>query len=196
MRLILASQSTFRAQLLKNVGLAFETRAAGIDERAVEQAIGDAATPEDRAELLAETKALAVSERETDAVVIGCDQILALGAEVLHKALTMEEARRRLLQLQGRTHTLHSAIALALNGEILWSDVVPAHMTMRALSPGEIGRHLALAGDAVLGSVGCYQIEGPGLQLFEHIEGDYWTIVGLPLLPFLRQLRERRMLEE
>ncbi|MCU0831527.1 MAG: Maf family protein [Rhizobiaceae bacterium] len=195
MRLILASKSPFRAALLKGAGIAFEIADARIDERAVEDALGIDAAPEDRAQLLAETKALAVSERETDAFVIGCDQILALGPDVLHKATTMEEARRRLLQLQGRTHTLHSALALALNGEILWSDVIPAHMTMRPMTPNFIGHHLAVVGDGILGSVGCYQIEGPGLQLFDAIDGDYWTIVGLPLLPLLKQLRDRRIIE-
>jgi septum formation protein len=195
MKLILASRSPHRAALLKGAGLAFETRDAGVDERAVEEALGAEAPPEDRAQILAEAKALAVSETETDAIILGCDQILALGPEVLHKARTMDEARRRLLALSGRTHTLHSALALALNGEVLWSDVFPAHLTMRALTPEFVGRHLALTGDGILGSVGCYQIEGPGLQLFERIDGDYWTIVGLPLLPLLRELRMRGMID-
>jgi septum formation protein len=195
MTLILASRSPHRAALLKGAGVTFDVRDAGIDERAVEDALGDDALPEDRAQILAQAKALAVSETETDRIVLGCDQILAFGGTVLHKARTMEDARRRLLALSGQTHTLHSALALALNGEVLWSDVFPAHLTMRHLSPEFIGRHLAQAGDAVLGSVGCYQIEGPGLQLFERFEGDYWTIIGLPLLPLLKELRDRNVID-
>lgn len=195
MPLILASRSPHRAALLKGAGLAFDTRDSGVDERAVEEALGADAAPEDRAQILAQAKALAVSELETDRIVLGCDQILALEGAILHKARTMDEARRRLLALSGRTHTLHSALALALNGEVLWSDVFPAYLAMRRLTPEFIGRHLAEVGDAVLGSVGCYQIEGPGLQLFERIDGDYWTIVGLPLLPLLKELRERGVMD-
>jgi septum formation protein len=195
MTVILASRSPHRAALLKGAGVVFETRDSGIDERAVEDALGAHALPEDRAQILAEAKALAVSEAETDRIVLGCDQILALDGSILHKARTMEEARRRLLALSGNTHTLHSALALALNGEILWSDVFPAHLTMRRLTPEFIGRHLAGAGAGILGSVGCYQIEGPGLQLFERIDGDYWTIVGLPLLPLLKELRDRGVMD-
>jgi septum formation protein len=193
--LVLASKSPFRAALMSAVGLTFETRDAGLDERAVEEALGDTAEPADRAEFLAEAKALAVSEAMPDCVVIGCDQILALGQDVLHKVTNMEAARRRLLHLQGKTHSLHSGLALALNGEVLWSESFAAHMTMRALDPAFVGRHLALTGDRVLGSVGCYQIEGPGLNLFQRIDGDYWTIIGLPLLPLLAQLRARGIID-
>jgi septum formation protein len=194
-QLILASTSPWRAALLRNAGITCGVTASGVDERAVEDALGAEVPPEDRAQILAEAKALAVSERETDAVVIGCDQILSIDGAMMHKAEDMEQARRRLLALSGRTHSLHSALALALNGEVLWSDVVTAHMTMRKLDPGFIGRHLAQTGEAVLGSVGCYQIEGPGLQLFERIDGDYWTIIGLPVLPLLRELRERGLID-
>jgi septum formation protein len=194
-RLILASKSPFRAELLRKAGLSFETADAGIDERAVEAALGPGANPADRAELLAISKAMAVSERNAGALVLGCDQILALGDELLHKVTTMDEARRRLLQLSGKTHTLHSGLALVVSGQIQWSAVVPAHLTMRKLDPGFVGRHLALVGDGVLGSVGCYQIEGPGLQLFEKIDGDYWTIIGLPLMPLIAQLRQLEVID-
>jgi septum formation protein len=190
-RLILASKSRYRAKLLVDAGLNFETYDAGIDERAVELALGDDILPEDRAQILAQTKAVSLSERFPDALVLGCDQILALGDEILHKAIDFEAARANLLKLSGKTHTLYSALALAQHGEILWSLTVPAYMTMRKMDPGFIGRHLAFAGEAVLGSVGCYQIEGPGIQLFEKIEGDYWTIIGLPLLPLIAELRAR-----
>jgi septum formation protein len=187
-RLILASKSSHRAALLRNAGLHFETIDAGIDERAVETAFGEA-TPADKAQMLAIAKAVAVSARSDDALVLGCDQILELDGEVLHKASTMDDARKRLLLLQGKSHVLHSALALARNGDVVWAETVPAVMTMRKLDPVGIGRHLADAGDAILGSVGCYQIEGPGLQLFERIDGDYWTIIGLPMLPLLARLR-------
>jgi septum formation protein len=190
-RLILASKSSHRAKLLLGAGLNFEPRDAGIDERSVELALGDQVLPEDCAQILAQTKAVSVSEHYPDALVLGCDQILALGDEVLHKAVDFEAARANLLKLSGKTHTLYSAIALATRGEIVWSLTVPAIMTMRKLDPSFIGRYLAFAGDTVLGSVGCYQIEGPGIQLFEKIEGDYWTIIGLPLLPLMAELRER-----
>jgi septum formation protein len=190
-RLILASKSPYRAKLLVDAGLNFEAHDAGIDERAVEQALGNDIPAEDHAQILAQTKAVRVSEDLPDALVLGCDQILALGDEILHKAVDFEAARANVLKLSGKTHTLYSAVALAIQGEVVWSLTVPAYMTMRKLDPGFVGRHLAFAGNAVLGSVGCYQIEGPGLQLFEKIEGDYWTIIGLPLLPLMAELRAR-----
>ena len=196
MALILASRSTHRAQMLARAGVTFEVRAASVDERAVENALGPDVTPADRAEVLARVKAEAVSEHEPGATVIGCDQILELDGSILHKADTMADARRRLLALQGRTHTLHSAICLVRDGETIWSTVVPAHMTMRSLTPKAIGHYLADAGDAILGSVGCYQIEAHGIRLFETIDGDWWTIVGLPLLPLLAALRANALLTD
>jgi septum formation protein len=189
--MILASKSRYRIKLLSDAGLNFEACDAEVDERAVEQALGADVSPDDRAQILAQIKATTVSEQFPNALVLGCDQILALGDEILHKAIDFEAARANLLKLSGKTHTLYSAIALAEKGEIVWSLTVPAFMTMRKLDPGFIGRHLAFAGEDVLGSVGCYQIEGLGLQLFEKIEGDYWTIIGLPLLPLLAELRAR-----
>lgn len=177
--------------LMKNAGLAFEQAAAEIDERAVEAAVGDSGmTPEDLALVLAEAKALDVSQRNAAALVLGSDQTLSLGDEVLHKAPTLDEAARRLSRLSGKTHQLNSAIVLAKNGETLWRHVSIARLTMRSLTPQFIGRHLARTGNSVLGSVGCYQLEGEGLQLFDHIEGDYFTIVGLSMLPLLAKLRE------
>jgi septum formation protein len=109
--------------------------------------------------------------------------------EVLHKVTDMEGARRRLLQLSGKTHHLNSAVVLVRNGETLWRHVEVARLTMRTLDPGYVGRHLAQAGDAILSSVGAYQIEGLGIRLFDKIEGDTFTIMGLPLLPLLEKLR-------
>jgi len=188
--IILASKSPFRAALLKNAGISFLTEAAEIDERAVETALDDTgSTPEDVALVLAEAKALDVSARHPDALVIGCDQTLSLGDEIFHKPADMEAARGHLLKLSGKTHNLNSAVVLARGEETIWRHVGVAHMTMRALEPGFIGRHLARVGDIALSSVGAYQIEGEGLQLFEKIDGDYFTIVGLPMLPLLDELR-------
>lgn len=188
--IILASASPFRRTLLENAGVAVRIRPAGIDERAVEAPLDrTGATPADRALILAQAKALAVSEQEPDAIVIGADQTLALEDQLLHKPSDMEAARRQLLRLSGRTHLLHSAVALARGGEILWDHVGTAAMTMRRLDPAFVGRHLARVGDIALESVGAYQVEGEGIQLFERIEGDHFTIVGLPMLPLLDALR-------
>jgi septum formation protein len=189
--LILASKSPFRAMLMRNAGLAFSQQAARVDERVIEQTLeATGTTPADLAVILAEAKAVEVSERYPNALVIGSDQTLSLGDKVLHKATTMEEARRRLLQLQGQTHQLNSGVVLARKGEAVWRRVSLARLTMRPLTPEYIGRHLARTGEKVLGSVGCYQFEGEGLQLFEAIDGDYFTIVGLPMLPLLGELRK------
>ena len=189
-RILLASASPFRKAMLDQAGLAVEAVPAQIDERAVEGAIGDSGvTPEEVAGILAEAKAVDVSERHPDAWVIGSDQTLSLGDEILHKAATMEEARRRLLQLSGKTHHLNTGVVLARGGEVVWRHVAVARMTMRELDPAFVGRYLAGVGEGVLRSVGAYQIEGPGIQLFERIEGDHFTIVGLPLLPLLDALR-------
>jgi septum formation protein len=190
-RIILASGSPFRKALLANAGVQFSAVPAEIDERAVEAPLqGSGTTPEDVALILAEAKALDVSERNPGALVIGCDQTLSLGDLVFHKPDGMEGARRHLLSLSGKTHQLNSAVVLARDGETLWRNVSVARLTMRKLDPAFIGRHLARVGDKALGSVGAYQIEGEGIQLFEKIEGDYFTIVGLPMLPLLAALRD------
>ena len=147
------------------------------------------------AEVLAQAKALEVSERFSGVHVIGCDQTLTLDGQILHKPEDMEAARRRLLELSGKTHQLNSAVSIALNNEVIWSYVVVSHITFEKLDPGFVGRHLALVGDQVLSSVGAYQIEGPGIQLMEKIDGDYFSIIGLPLLPLLKQLRNLDLLD-
>ena len=190
MDIILASKSPFRAMLLRNSGVEFTAQSANIDERAVEAPLyNSGATPEDVALVLAEAKAINVSESNPSALVIGSDQTLSLGDEVLHKPENMEAARRQLLRLSGQTHHLNSAIALVRNGQTVWRHVSVARMTLRDLDPGFIGRHLSRVGDVALQSVGAYQFEGEGVQLFEKVEGDYFTIVGLPLLPLLAELR-------
>ena len=194
--LILASKSAARASLLSNAGLQFETIAANIDERAAEQPLLDAgASPQDIAQLLAEVKAMDVSQGNPGKLVIGADQTLGFGDERFNKPEDDEAARRQLLALSGKSHQLHSAIAIVRDGETLWRYVSTATLTMRPLTPQEVGRYMAKVGDAVRSSVGCYQLEGLGVQLFTSIDGDYFTILGLPMLPLLAYLRENQLLE-
>ena len=195
-RIILASASRFRKALLDNAGIAVEAVPAEIDERAVEEAVDrTGVTPADIAQILAEAKATEVSERYPDAWVVGSDQVLSLDGELLHKAADMGEARRRLLKLSGHTHVLDAGVVLARAGEAVWRHVSTARMTMRPLTPEFVGRYLSQAGPGVLASVGAYQIEGPGIQLFERIEGDHFTIVGLPMLPLLEALRAHGVID-
>ncbi|MER9376372.1 Maf-like protein [Mesorhizobium sp. M0491] len=190
-KLILASGSPFRKAMLVNAGVEVEAVPAEVDERALEGRLQDSGvSPEDVALVLAEAKATEVSERRPGALVLGCDQTLSLGDEVFHKPADREGARRHLLALSGKTHQLNSAAVLVRDGRVLWRHVGIASMTMRKLDPAFIGRHLARVGAKALGSVGAYQIEGEGIQLFEKIEGDHFTIVGLPLLPLLAELRD------
>lgn len=190
-KLILASASPFRKAMLANAGIDVEAVPAEVDERALEAPLkGSGTSPEDVAAILAEAKAVDVSARRPGDLVLGCDQTLSLGDEILHKPADMEAARRRLLALSGRTHQLNSAAVLARDGQVLWRHVGIASLTMRKLDPAFVGRHLARVGDKVLASVGAYQIESEGIQLFEKIEGDHFTIVGLPLLALLAELRK------
>ncbi|MFD0916736.1 Maf-like protein [Pseudahrensia aquimaris] len=195
-RIVLASGSTFRADILRNAGLTIEQIPSTLDERALEAPLAQAdVLPEDRAEILAEAKAGQVSQAQIGAWVIGCDQILSFEGEVLHKPKDMDEARRRLIALSGKTHMLHSAVVLAKDGQTVWRHVEPCKMVMREFDPGFVGRHLASTGDAVLSSVGAYQIEGPGAQLFQSIGGDLFSIMGLPLLPLLNALRKENVID-
>lgn len=177
--------------VLENAGLVFAAIGSEVDERAAEAPLVEAgASADDIALVLAEAKALDVSERHPEALVIGCDQTLGLHGERFHKPDDMEAARRTLLTLQGQTHELNASAVLARAGETLWRHTSTARMTMRTLTPPDIGRYLAEVGETIFSSVGCYQLEGPGVQLFERIEGDYFTVLGLPLLPLLARLRE------
>ncbi len=192
-KLILASASTGRAALLSGAGLTFDIIPSSIDEPAVREAlsaVGERPTPADLAEILARAKAEDVSARHPQAYVIGADQTLALEGEVFEKPADLETARENLLRFRGKTHYLHAAICVAREGRVLWSEVRTAALTMRDFSPQFLGRYLAAAGDSVLSSVGAYRLESVGVHLFSRIEGDYFTILGLPLLPLLAFLRQ------
>jgi septum formation protein len=192
-QLILASRSRARQALLANAGLGFEVVTAEIDERAVQQASGLSA-PGEIASLLAREKALSVSARQPGKFVIGADQTLALGERLFSKPAGRAQAAEQLRALAGQRHELHSAVAVARDGKILFEAVAIAGMTMRRLGEAEIDVYLGEAGDAVTSSVGAYQLEGLGVHLFERIEGDHFTILGLPLLPLLAFLRSERLL--
>lgn len=195
--LILASASKTRARLLEAAGLAFIVESPGLDESVMRQAVSGEKSldPHDVAEVLARAKAEAVSDLAAGAYVVGADQVLAVGKQILSKPEDMEAARRQLLDLRGKTHTLHTAVAVATNGGTIWAESQMATLTMRKLSPEFIGRYLAAAGEDVLSSVGAYQIESIGIQLFEKIDGDYFSILGLPLLPLLDTLRREGVIE-
>ena len=191
--LILASKSPARQVLLDNAGIAFEVIPADIDERAIELAAG-LSTPGEVAALLAREKAVSVSSRHPDRFVVGADQTLALDTRRFSKPAGRRDAAEQLQALAGRTHELHSAVAVAHGGEILFSDLAIARMTMRPLDDAAISAYLDAAGPAVTASVGAYQLEGLGVHLFERIDGDHFTILGLPLLPLLKFLRSRQLL--
>ncbi|CDZ72505.1 Nucleotide-binding protein implicated in inhibition of septum formation [Neorhizobium galegae bv. orientalis] len=187
--LVLASSSPFRRMLMENAGLAFESRAADIDERKIEAGLGGA-SPDEVALKLAKAKAVDVSRHFPGALVIGSDQTMSLGSRVYHKPKTLAEAKENLLSLSDRTHRLNSAIAFVRDNEIVWEHVAHADLTVRKLNDTFVDRYLSRVGEKVYGSVGAYQLEGEGIQLFSGIEGDYFTILGLPMLPLLEKLRE------
>jgi len=191
--LILASQSAARRMLLANAGIAFDAATADIDERRIQET-SNLTAPGEIAALLAERKASHVSLRHPGRYVIGADQTLALGDRLFNKPNGREAAAEQLRLLAGRTHELHSAVVVACDGATIFSDVSVAHMTMRKLDDAAIDAYLDAAGDKVTTSVGAYQLEGLGVHLFELIEGDHFTILGLPLLPLLKFLRGEGMI--
>ncbi|MEM7288942.1 MAG: Maf-like protein [Pseudomonadota bacterium] len=194
--IILASKSVYRSNLLSNAGVSFSTQAAEINEREVEAPLLQAGLGgADVAEVLAIAKATHVSQLNSTAYVIGSDQTLSLDGELLHKPANIDEARRRLLLLSGRSHDLNSAITIVRNGEVIWNHVEISTIRFRELDPGFVGRHMAEVGDKALTSVGAYQIEGLGIQLFDSIEGDFFSIMGLPVLPLLKKLRELKLMD-
>lgn len=191
--LILASKSRARQTLLANAAIPFDAMPADVDERALQKNSG-LSSPGEIAGLLAREKALFVSSNNPGRYVVGADQTLALGARLFSKPAGRAQAADQLRLLAGGTHELHSAIAVARDGKVLFAEVSVAQMTMRHLSESEIEAYLDEAGEAVTTSVGAYQLEGLGVHLFERIEGDHFTILGLPLLPLLAFLREQGLL--
>jgi septum formation protein len=192
--LILASQSLARQALLANAGIAFEAIPAELDERAIQLASALSA-PGEIAALLARDKALSVSAKHPDRLVVGADQTLILGERLFSKPAGRVQAAAQLRALAGQSHELHSAAAVARDGEILFEDVSIARMTMRSLDDAAISAYLDAAGETVTTSVGAYQLEGLGVHLFERIEGDHFTILGLPLLSLLKFLRSQGLLQ-
>ena len=188
--LLLASRSDIRGKILAAAGLRFAIRPVQIDERATEDKAGglDAASA---AALLARAKADAVAATQAGYLVLGADQTLALGNKRFNKPGNRTEAAQQLRALRGQTHALHSALALVQDGKVLFELVDTARLTMRDFSDRFLDDYLDMVGDAALGSVGGYQLEGIGIHLFDRVEGDYFTILGLPLLPLLAYLRQR-----
>ncbi|MGI9425491.1 MAG: Maf family protein [Hyphomicrobiaceae bacterium] len=196
--LVLASASAVRARLLRAAGLSFEIAAANIDEGSVREALladGDDVSGDDLAEVLARTKATDVAERGLARWTIACDQVLMCEGNVFEKAVNDDDARANLLALCGKTHSLHSAIVLADGREVVWANVDVAHVTLRKFTPQFLGRYMAAAGDAVRRSVGGYELEGLGIQLIDRIDGDYFTVLGLPLYALLSELRMRQLMD-
>ena len=196
-RLILASGSAARRSMLTAAGLDFEVILADVDEAAIKDAmLTDGARIEgsDIALNLASAKAITVSQLYPQALVIGADQVLCLGARTFSKAKTRADARQVLDTLRGRTHELVSAVALAENGQMLWQTFDLAKLAVREFSEEFLELYLQRAGDCLTKSVGAYEFEGLGSQLFERVKGDYYTILGMPLLPLLAELRNRGML--
>lgn len=195
-QIILASKSQYRAELMNNAGVKFSSETANINERDVEAPLLEAELGgQDVAEVLAIAKAMDVSARNIDAHVIGSDQTLSFEGQLLHKPRDMAEARQRLLDLSGKSHELNSSVAIVRNCENIWTYTETSIITFRHLDPGFVGRHVAEVGEKILSSVGAYQIEGKGVQLFEKIQGDFFSIMGLPLLPLLAELRRLELLD-
>jgi septum formation protein len=185
--IVLASASAVRARLLRDAGVSFEVRPANIDETEAKSRYGGQ-TPRDIARRLAEAKALAASAGPDD-VVIGADQTLELDGQLINKAADLVEMRKRLKSLRGREHRLHAAVALARGGQVVWAGVYSSTLAMRDFSDAFLEAYVGEHGQSALNSVGCYLLEGVGAQLFERIDGDYFAILGLPLIELLAALR-------
>ncbi|MEQ1865449.1 MAG: Maf family protein [Micropepsaceae bacterium] len=193
--LILASGSVTRLEMLRQAGVAVTVERANVDEAsAIESLMAEKAKPRDIADFLAELKAVRVSAQHPGAMVIGADQVLSLGTRIFQKPSTRAVAREHLLALRGQTHVLSSAVCVSRDGNIIWREVREARLTMRDFSDRFVDDYLQQAGEEILGSVGAYQVEKLGVQLFSRIEGDHFTILGLPLIPLLEFLRSHGIL--
>lgn len=187
-RLILASRSAARRAMLTGAGVPFTAQDAGVDEDAIKASL-QGIDPAELALELARAKALAVSRHDPEAWILGSDQTLDFDGGMISKARDLAEARVRLQQMRGHTHHLNSGVALARGGAVVWSGVDTARMTMRRFTDAFLDRYLEAEGEGLLGSVGCYRLEGMGSQLFDRVEGDYFTVLGMPLWPMLVELR-------
>ena len=195
--LVLASGSAARRAMLEAAGVNVEVRPADVDESAIRDSLlagNRSVSHESVALALAEAKAKTVSGSLRGALVIGADQVLSFEGQLFEKPKSMAEAREHLWALRGKSHALHSAVALAQDGSVVWHVTKTAQLTMREFSQAALDAYLARVGDMVLTSVGAYQIEGPAIQLFEAIDGDHDTILGMPLLPLIEELRRREVL--
>ncbi len=193
-QIILASKSAARRAVLTGAGVSFEVSVAGVDEDAVKNAmLAEGASPRDVADALAELKAIKVS-RSKPGFVIGSDQTLEFEGKLYDKAETVEAAAERLRTMRGKPHKLHSAVVVAKDGAPIWREIVSATLTMRDFSDEFLASYLEFEGEEALGSVGCYRLEGPGAQLFSKIEGDYFAILGLPLIGLLDLFRRHGVL--
>jgi len=192
--LILASTSPTRVKLLTNAGLKFQAEAAHINETHLQRQHEKLAARPLALEL-ARAKALSLSALHGDAVIVGSDQTLELDGSILHKAESLEAARAKLSQLRGKTHHLHSAVACSQGGKIVFEHVSTATLTMRNFGDEFLDHYIEAAKSEILGAVGCYYYEGRGIQLFEKVEGDYHTILGMPLLPLLAFLRQSAIVQ-
>lgn len=197
--LVLASGSPYRRKMLEAAGLSFRVIPADdVDETALKRVLAAKVprpAPAEIADALARAKAEAVSIGHPGAAIIGADQVLALGDDLFDKPGDLTAARGQLERLRGRTHRLVSAVVLAQEGKVVWSHVGEARMTMRSFSPAFLDRYLGHAGTELCRIVGAYEIEGFGIQLFERVEGDHFTIIGLPLVPLLAELRARGVID-
>ena len=190
--LVLASQSKVRRALIEAAGIPVETRPAHLDERAIESQVKGG--PAEVALTLAREKARTVAAMSEAAYVVGCDQTLALGERRFSKPADRAAARDQLMAMRGKPHELHSAVAVCRNGSVTFGHVAVARLIMRDFSEKFLDAYLDATGDSVTASVGAYQLERTGIHLFEKIEGDHFTILGLPLLPLLQHLRDEGVL--